>query len=91
MCNVHSPSLDLIEAGAPEDKIEISPEEAREELAKRLHFRMERLDPGSSGTLEWSELSEQEREFYRGCVNDLTGARELVQIALERSRKRPEK
>jgi hypothetical protein len=47
--------------GANSDLLEI--------LAKRLHFKMEMLDP----TLDdkWDELSDLKKEFYRQCCKEI--------------------
>jgi len=45
------------------------------ELARELHWQMERLDP--TDLSEWDELSERQRKFYRNCVEHL-----LLQEAL---------
>jgi len=55
--------------------------EAIQLLGKRLHNRMEHLDP-SLGDDGWEALSEREREFYRLCVEDMLAASDLCRIGL---------
>lgn len=42
---------------------------ALEELARELHWEMERLDPTDAP--DWDALTERQRQFYRLCVEHL--------------------
>ena len=61
------------EAGAPEKL------EALEMLAKKLHSKMEHLDP--TGKPTWADLDEFDREFYRSCVEAVIDDRNLLNLA----------
>jgi hypothetical protein len=55
-------------------------EEAIEALAKRLHWKMEILEPTTDS--EWERLGERQRDFYRHSVRAIFQERELARIAL---------
>jgi hypothetical protein len=58
----------------------LSPEQAVTELARRLYWNMNRLDPDPDSP-EWDGLTERERRFYYLLVDDLVGSRELIRTA----------
>ena len=70
-------SSDAPEAGAPEI---IAREVAVGALARRLYETMDRVDP--SPCLNWHDLEEENRDFYRACVRDLLAERTVIQAAL---------
>ena len=49
-------------------------------LSELLHEKMEHLDPGSG---DWCELSEDDRDFYRTCIDWLMCHRPEVRQALD--------
>jgi hypothetical protein len=57
----------------------VSRDEAIELLSRRLHQKMEHLDP--SGDPEWEDLSDIQKEFYLSCVKALLQERPLLLIA----------
>lgn len=75
-------------AGAPGNELDVeigagvsTREEALEFLARRLHWKMEHLDP-TNDPPEWELLSEHQREFYRACTNAILQERRIARIAL---------
>lgn len=56
-------------------------EHAVASLAKRLHWKMEHLEPTERA--EWDSLTEQERSFYRLCVETIFDERDLSRAALK--------
>ncbi len=48
---------------------DLSSEGAIEYLARRLHWKMEHLDPSEDA--DWGGLSERQKEFYRLCVREV--------------------
>jgi hypothetical protein len=72
----HNAAVMVKDAPPPETQ-----EEALEFLARRLHWKMEHLDP-TDGPEEWEQLSEHQREFYRACVNAVFQERRIARIAL---------
>jgi hypothetical protein len=50
-------------------------------LARRLHEKMEQLEPTEDD--DWENLSERQREFYRLCVESIFDERELSRSALK--------
>lgn len=66
-------------ADAEFPKIESS-SEAIEALARRLHWKMEHLDP--TDEYDWEKLSDRQREFYRISVESLLDDRALLMSAL---------
>lgn len=75
-------------AGAPGNELDVDSgagvstrEEALEFLARRLHWKMEHLDP-TNDPPEWELLSERQREFYRACTVSLFQERRIASIAL---------
>lgn len=52
-------------------------------LARRLHWKMEQLDPTESS--EWEALSERERDFYRHCIDAVLAERALVHAVISDS------
>jgi hypothetical protein len=50
-------------------------------LARRLHWKMEHLDP--SENRDWDELSERKRDFFRLCVIAILDDADSVKRALE--------
>lgn len=73
-CSPDSADGDAPEAGAPEI------EKALDELAERLRWQMERLDPSDNSTLTWAQLPEDDRRLFRLCVEDLMRYRDLIRI-----------
>jgi hypothetical protein len=67
--------LESIEQGS------VTRELALEQLARRLHWKMEYLSP--SDTPEWDNLTEYNRAFYRSCVGALFEEIELSRAALK--------
>jgi hypothetical protein len=53
---------------------------AIEELSRKLHEEMERLDPTEDP--EWGKLSDVRKEFYRCCLKKLTRERSLMLTAI---------
>lgn len=47
-------------------RADLTPDQAIEELAKVLHWKMEHLDPTDQA--DWNLLDDLDREFYRQCV-----------------------
>ena len=86
--NKHS-SETLVHPGARADSVgTVAPEtdsRSREKhvwsLARRLHGKMEQLDPTEDD--DWENLSERQREFYRLCVESIFDERELSRSALK--------
>ena len=58
-----------------------TPEEALELLARRLHWKMEHLDPTEDA--DWEELTDHQKNFYRASVRALLCDRHLLLIALD--------
>jgi hypothetical protein len=56
-------------------------DEAIERLAGILHDRMEHLDP-TTDAAPWEGLTEQQKEFYRACVDELACYTKLMLRAL---------
>jgi hypothetical protein len=57
--------------------------DAREELARHLYEEIESIYPGiEPEMLAWDELSEQQRIYFRSCVETLLDQSELVLSAL---------
>lgn len=56
-------------------------ERAVASLAKRLHWKMEHLDPTERA--DWDSLTAQERGFYRLCVESIFDERDLSRAALK--------
>ncbi len=54
-------------------------EQAVVSLAKRLHWKMEHLEPTERA--DWDSLTEQERAFYRLCVETIFDERDLSRAA----------
>jgi len=55
-------------------------DEAIEALARRLHWKMEHLDPTDED--DWEKLSDRQREFYRISIVSLLEERALLISAL---------
>jgi hypothetical protein len=62
-------------AGAP------TPEEAREELARILHDKMEHLDPSDEDS-NWDRLTDFEKQFFRSCIERLAHEQHLLAALL---------
>jgi hypothetical protein len=58
----------------------LSTEEATWELAKRLHWKMEHLDPSDGPA--WDDLRDEERDFYRLCIRAILDDQTLLFSAL---------
>lgn len=56
--------------------------EAREKLARTLRWKVEHLDPSGDYEIEWDELPEHKREFFRLCVTALLNEEATVRAAL---------
>ena len=56
--------------------------EAHVELAKTLRLKAEHLDPTGHWDVDWNDLPEREREFYRLCIRAILNEGELVRRAL---------
>lgn len=50
-----------------------------EELARRLHFKAEHLDPSEDP--DWDAMTERKRDFWRALVSDMLVERELMERA----------
>ena len=59
------------------------PEIARGELAVRLHWIMEKIDPTDDAEL--GSLAEVKREFFRSCIDHLFRNKSLILSAIESS------
>ena len=59
---------------------DIDTEKAVWSLARRLHWKMEHLDP--TDRPGWAALTERERDFYRLCVEAILDEKRLCQAAL---------
>lgn len=46
-------------------------EEATETLARRLYENAERLDPSDPEEVEWEQIRERDRLFWRSLVRDI--------------------
>jgi len=57
-------------------------------LARRLHWKMEHLDPSETDS-DWDHLKEREQEFYCLCIKAILDERSLVEEALEEARRAP--
>ena len=68
--------------GASLDIFPSTESRAVELAAKRLHAKMEHLDPCGD---EWEQLSDSDREFYRLCVRDLVDSPAMMWLALHRA------
>jgi hypothetical protein len=55
---------------------------AIDSLSQHLLWTMNRLDP-SEGDMDWDNLMENDREFYRSCVRELLARREHILAALD--------
>jgi hypothetical protein len=55
--------------------------EAREELARLFHWKMEHLDPSEDS--ECDALPEHKKEFFRLCITAILNEAVLVRAALE--------
>ena len=62
-------------------------DEAVFELARRLYWNMERLDPGPE-YIPWSSLTDAERDYYCFLVDDLTPFNDLVEKVLNSQHRR---
>ena len=60
----------------------LPPEDPVERLARVLHAKMEHLDPTDDP--DWESLTEQQREFYRLCIEALLRRRDLLDAAKSR-------
>jgi hypothetical protein len=56
-------------------------EEAILVLSRRLHWKMEHLDPTGEG--EWEVLTDRKKDFYRLCVIAILDDADSVRRALE--------
>jgi hypothetical protein len=56
-------------------------DDAIEHLAKRLHWKMEHLDPTEDP--DWDLLTERQRDFYRLCIKSLLAERSAIEEALQ--------
>lgn len=56
-------------------------EEALNLLAKRLHWKMEHLDPSENSC--WDALGDRDRAFYHLCIEAIFNERELSRAALK--------
>jgi hypothetical protein len=54
--------------------------EARERLARELHWKMEHLEPMDAP--DWEMLSDRQRQFYRACIEWVLSDQDLVRSAL---------
>ena len=58
----------------------LAPEGPIEQLARHLHWHMERLEPTDEP--EWDSLSNFQKEFYRLCVEGILELRSTIERAL---------
>ncbi len=58
---------------------ESPPNEAIECLARRLHWKMEHLDPTEDE--EWDRLTERQKEFHRLCIREVIRDELLIERA----------
>ena len=72
--NAKSPSI----ANAVSDVL--PPPDPIEGLASELYWHMERLEPTSE--LEWADLDERQRQFYRLVIEGLLENKRLVERAV---------
>jgi hypothetical protein len=61
---------------------ELSRDEAIEHLARRLHWKMEHLEPTDDGS-SWDLLTDRQQDFYRVCVRAIFDERQLSRAALK--------
>jgi hypothetical protein len=61
----------------------VSKEDALEELARRLYVEMEHHYPGAeTSPKEWTDLDDQDRDYFRVCVESILEEKALVMAAL---------
>jgi len=60
----------------------IAPEPPLEQMARLLREKIEHLEPTDAHEVEWDELSEWDKDFYRFCVEDLMSRTKLVNACL---------
>lgn len=72
---------DGLPGNVPRSADGLTPEEALAELARRLYWNMDRLDPDID-SVEWTALTERERRFYGLLVKDLLVYGDLVALAM---------
>ncbi len=51
-------------------------------LAEKLYYEMERLDPSDENTVPWENISSMQRHFYWASVLALLGDKEKILSAL---------
>lgn len=66
---------------AEKEEVETAPAIAWERLAEVLHWKMEHLDPSDEG-LSWAELDENDKDYYRLCIEAILVRRDLLRAAL---------
>ena len=81
--DTHNPASETkaCEAGAP-DKLKIDSNEAHWLLARRLHWKLEHVDPSYDGG-DWDALPPCRQLAYHACVDHLLGRPDLVRAVLE--------
>ena len=58
----------------------LTPEEAINELARILHWKLEHVDP-SDHPETWGSLTEHERDCYRSCIKAIIWHGSLLEVA----------
>ncbi len=66
-----------------QESVEIlGPESALEQASKILRAKMEHLDPTELGELDWEELTDWHKDYWRFCVEDLLERSDLIKSCL---------